>query len=207
MDRVTSFLQGEMSRTSRIMVVVAALAILPALFLPVWQITLQAPQYPDGLDMIIYPSTVGGDLHEVNILNHYIGMQHIEPDEFPEFKLLPFFILRFLAFAVLAALVGRMPIAAIGYIDFVMFGIVMLFDFQGWLAAYGTNLSPDAPITMAPFVPKFLGTTQVANFTVISRPAIGAILMGLAGLMGPIALAYDWIRFRKQPATETAPAA
>lgn len=202
MDRLTSFFQGEMSRTSRILVVIAALAILPALFLPVWQITLKAPQYPAGLDMIIYPNTVAGDLNEVNILNHYIGMQHIEPDEFPEFKLLPFFILRFLAFAVLAALVGRMPIAAIGYIDFVMFGIVMLFDFQGWLAAYGTNLSPDAPITLAPFVPKFLGTTQVANFTVVSRPAIGAILMGLAGLMGPIALAYDWIRFRKQPATE-----
>lgn len=202
MDRLTSFFQGEMSRTSRILVVIAALAILPALFLPVWQITLKAPQYPAGLNMIIYPNTVAGDLNEVNILNHYIGMQHIEPDEFPEFKLLPFFILRFLAFAVLAALVGRMPIAAIGYIDFVMFGIVMLFDFQGWLAAYGTNLSPDAPITMAPFVPKFLGTTQVANFTVVSRPAIGAILMGLAGLMGPIALAYDWIRFRKQPATE-----
>ncbi len=202
MDRLTSFFQGEMSRTSRILVVIAALAILPALFLPVWQITLKAPQYPAGLDMIIYANTVAGDLNEVNILNHYIGMQHIEPDEFPEFKLLPFFILRFLAFAVLAALVGRMPIAAIGYIDFVMFGIVMLFDFQGWLAAYGTNLSPDAPITLAPFVPKFLGTTQVANFTVVSRPAIGAILMGLAGLMGPIALAYEWIRFRKQPATE-----
>lgn len=206
MDRLTTFLQGEMSRPSRILVVVAALAILPALFLPVWKITLQAPQYPAGLDMIIYPNTVAGDLDEVNILNHYIGMQHIEPDEFPEFKLLPFFILRFLAFAVLAALVGRMPIAAIGYIDFVMFGIVMLFDFQTWLAAYGTNLSPDAPITMAPFVPKFLGTTVVANFTVVSRPAIGAILMGLAGLMGPIALAYDWIRFRKQPPAEPKPA-
>ena len=206
MDRLTKFLQGEMSRTSRIMVVVAALAILPALFLPVWTITLQAPQYPAGLDMIIYPNTVGGDLSEVNILNHYIGMQHIEPNEFPEFKFIQFFILRFLAFAVLAALVGRMPIAAIGYIDFIMFGIVMLFDLQGWLATYGTNLSPDAPITMAPFVPKFLGTTQVANFTVVSRPAIGAILMGLAGLLGPVALGYDWIRFRKQSATGQAKA-
>lgn len=206
MDRLTTFLQGEMSRPSRILVVIAALAILPALFLPVWKITLQAPQYPAGLDMIIYPNTVGGDLSEVNILNHYIGMQHIEPNEFPEFKFIQFFILRFLAFAVLAALVGRMPIAAIGYIDFIMFGIVMLFDFQGWLAAYGTNLSPDAPITMAPFVPKFLGTTQVANFTVISRPAIGAILMGLAGMLGPVALGYDWIRFRKQSATEPATA-
>ncbi len=200
MDRLTSFLQGEISGVSRLLVVIAALALLPSIFLPVWKITLHAPQYPAGLDMLIYPSTVRGDLTEVNILNHYIGMQQIEPNEFPEFKFISFFILRFLGFALLAALVGRMPIAAIGYIDFALFGIVMLFDFQGWLATYGTNLSPDAPISIAPFVPRFIGATQVGNFTVTSAPAAGALLMVIAALIGPVVLVLEWIRTRNSGA-------
>lgn len=194
MDRMTSFLQGELSTTSRVLIVIATLALLPSIFLPTWTITLHAPQYPDGLSVAIYPNTVGGQLDEVNILNHYIGMAQISPDEFPEFRFIPFFILRFLAFAVLAALVARIPIAAIGYVDFVMFGMVMLYTFQHWLREFGTNLSPDAPLRLEPFVPGFIGTTQVAQFAVTSMPASGGWLMLLAGAMGPVVLAFEWRR-------------
>ena len=193
----TRFFQGELSTPSRILMVAVAAALLPSIFLPVWNITLHAPQYPGGLDVVIYPHTVGGDLSEVNILNHYIGMQEIRPDEFPEFMFIPFFILRFFGFAVLAALVARLPVAAIGYLDFVVFGIVMLFDFRNWLSEYGMNLSPDAPVDLEPFVPNFLGTTEVGNFTVTSTPAAGAILMFVAGLLGPVILGYEWWRSRK----------
>lgn len=196
MDRLTSFFQSELSRTSRILLVAVALALLPSIFLPVWQITLHAPQYPDGLSVLIYPHTVGGELREVNLLNHYIGMQEIAPDEFPEFKFIPFFILRFFGFAVLAALVGRLPIAAIGYLDFVVFGAVMLYVFQYWLTEYGHNLSPEAPITIEPFTPRFIGTTVVGNFTVTSMPSTGAILMFVAGALGPVILVYEWFRRR-----------
>ncbi len=197
MDRLTSFFQSELSRTSRILLVAVALALLPSIFLPVWQITLHAPQYPDGLSVLIYPHTVGGELREVNLLNHYIGMQEIAPDEFPEFKFIPFFILRFFGFAVLAALVGRLPIAAIGYLDFVVFGAVMLYVFQYWLTEYGHNLSPEAPITIEPFTPRFIGTTVVGNFTVTSMPSTGAILMFVAGALGPVILVYEWFRKRE----------
>jgi copper chaperone NosL len=197
MDRLTSFFQSELSLTSRILLVAVALALLPSIFLPVWQITLHAPQYPDGLSVLIYPHTVGGELREVNLLNHYIGMQEIAPDEFPEFKFIPFFILRFFGFAVLAALVGRLPIAAIGYLDFVVFGAVMLYVFQYWLTEYGHNLSPEAPITIEPFTPRFIGTTVVGNFTVTSMPSTGAILMFVAGALGPVILVYEWFRKRE----------
>ncbi|MEE9132847.1 MAG: hypothetical protein V3U13_04740 [Gemmatimonadota bacterium] len=190
--------RGELSRESRILVIVAALLLIPAAFLPVWKITLVAPQYPNGLSLIIYPGKVAGEIQEVNVLNHYIGMKEISQDEFPEFRFIPFLILRFLALAVLAALVARMEIGALGWIDFIIFGIVMLVDFQHWLYEYGHNLSPSAPITMAPFTPKFIGTTQVANFTVESWPAIGAILMGIAGALGPVAVLLEWRKRRKE---------
>jgi copper chaperone NosL len=199
MDRLTSFFQSEMSLASRVLLVAVALALLPSIFLPIWKIGLIAPQYPGGLEVIVYPHTVGGDLQEVNILNHYIGMAEIQPDEFPEFMFVPFFILRFLGFAVLAALVARLPIAAIGYLDFVVFGGVMLYDFKNWLYEYGHNLSPAAPFKVEPFTPGMLGTTQIANFTVTSYPSAGAILMFAAGALGPVILAYEWFR-KREPA-------
>ncbi len=201
------FLQGELSRPSRVILLLVALSMIPALFLPVWKITLHAPQYPDGLTIDIYSNTVGGDLNEVNGLNHYIGMAEIHPDEFPEFKLIPFFLLRFLAFAGLAFLVGRIPIAAIGYMDVAVFGVVMLGDFQGGLSDVGQNLDPAAAITIDPFSPKFLGTTEVGQFAVTSFPTIATALMGIAGLAGPLILLYEWRRHNKTDADATDAAA
>lgn len=195
-DTLTPFFQGELSLASRVLMVAVAAALIPALFLPVWTITLHAPQYPGGLEILIHANTVGGDLQEVNILNHYIGMAEITPDEFPEFKFIPFFILRFLGFAALAALVARIPVAAIGYLDFVIFGAVMLYDFRSWLAEYGQNLSPEAPMDIEPFTPNFFGSTQVGQFEVTSWPAAGAILMIVAGALGPVILGLEWWKSR-----------
>jgi hypothetical protein len=205
MDRISGFLQGQLSGRSRIALVVVALILIPSIFLPVWTITLEAPQYPNGLDVVIYPHTVGGELTEVNLLNHYIGMHEISADEFPEFRFIPFFILRFAAFGLLAALIGRMTFAALGYLDFVLFGAVMLYIFQHWLTDFGMNLSPDAPINLEPFAPSFLGTTSVAQFSVESWPAIGGILMAVAGLLGPGMLLLEWRKFRREGATADHP--
>lgn len=193
----TDFFQSRLSKPTRLLLVLVALALVPAIFLPIWRIELLAPQYPQGLEMQIYATEVAGDIDEINILNHYIGMHTIEPDEFREFIFIPFFILRFLAFAVLAALVGRMPVAAIGYIDYALFGAVMLYDFQVWLADYGQNLDPAAPLKMEPFTPKILGTTEVANFGVTASPGVGGILLLAAGALGPVVLGWEWWRWRK----------
>ncbi|HKY60429.1 MAG TPA: hypothetical protein VJP59_05400 [Gemmatimonadota bacterium] len=194
---LTEFFQGEISGVTRIALILVALALIPSLFLPVWKITLNAPQYPGGLNLMIYAQELRGDLDEINILNHYIGMAEIRPDEFREFVFIPFFILRFIAFAVLATLVARMPIAAIGYIDFALFGTVMMFDFQTWLTRFGQGLAQGAPLTIDPFTPKFFGTTEIGQFTVDSYPALGGALMIAAGALGPFLLAYELWRRRR----------
>lgn len=195
--KVLEIFRGELSGVSRMVVGVACALLIAAAFLPVWQITLQAPQYPDGLPLIIYPDHLEGQVQEVNTLNHYIGMAEIEPEDFGEFRFIPFLILRFLMLAGLAALVGRLEIAALGWVDFVVFGVAMLFDFHHWLYTYGHSLSPNAPISMEPFTPNFIGTTAVANFTVTSWPGLGAIFMAIAGLLGPVVVVYEWWRNRE----------
>ena len=67
-----------MTRMSRVLTGVAALLLLVLFVTPLWRIDLLAPQYPEGLGMLIRVNTVTGvkpnDLENINGLNHYIGM-------------------------------------------------------------------------------------------------------------------------------------
>ena len=49
-----------MSKTSRLMTVLASLLLAAALALPTWRINLVAPQYPEGLGMHIHVSSLRG---------------------------------------------------------------------------------------------------------------------------------------------------
>ena len=67
----------KLNSISRIILGVSAASMLIALWLPLWQIQLWAPQYPEGLNMKIWH----------NGLNHYIGMREIRAEMFPEFPI------------------------------------------------------------------------------------------------------------------------
>ena len=58
-----------------ILMVTAAVLILISIFLPYWKLTLFAPQYPQGLKVELYVNRATGDIQELDILNHYIGMK------------------------------------------------------------------------------------------------------------------------------------
>ena len=92
--------------SSRIVLAVSALALVAGFFLPLWSISLEAPQYPEGIGLQIRVNTITGtkphDLDNINKLNHYIGMKSIEPDAIPELELMPW-VLGFLVLAGLAA--------------------------------------------------------------------------------------------------------
>ena len=61
------------------LIVVAALLLSFTYFFPLWEITLDAPQYPEGLGLEIWINQMQGqhpgDLNKINNLNHYIGMK------------------------------------------------------------------------------------------------------------------------------------
>src|SRR5206468_650588 len=42
-----------------------------------WSFWLYAPQYPGGLRLDIALTGMGGDVTEIDLLNHYIGMHHL----------------------------------------------------------------------------------------------------------------------------------
>src|SRR5512143_834774 len=100
-----------MIKRSRIVVALASLGLLSLFVLPLWHIGLQAPQYPEGLGMRIWVSTVSGanphDLQNINELNHYIGMKPITPATIPELRWMPAIVAVLALLGLLAALIGR----------------------------------------------------------------------------------------------------
>jgi len=162
--------------------VASAVLMVVAIFLPLWQIHLVAPQYQEGLDMYIYSHKLEGgnqgqDIKEINSLNHYIGMQPIEEEDFTEMRFIPFLLGGFALLALRAAFFGKLAAAIDVFVLFVYFGAFSMWRFYYRLYTYAHNLDPKAPIDMDPFMPALIGKNQVANFAQYSYPREGSIVL------------------------------
>lgn len=91
----------------KIIFIIGAAALLGTFLAPIWRITLEAPQYPQGVTMYIWINKLDGaergTLQNINILNHYVGMKMIEPESIPELKYFPKIII---GMAVMGVLFG-----------------------------------------------------------------------------------------------------
>jgi copper chaperone NosL len=194
---MSDYLSGAFGSAQRRMILLAALVLLPVFFLPVlpiWQMKLWAPQYREGLSLVIYSNTIKGDLQNINTLNHYVGMKAISPDDFDEFTYLPQALTLFGVLALLAALFNRRWLAILGWIAFTAFSAYMFGNYADWLYRYGHELDPRAPLKLEAFTPPLIGYKQMANFKVLSLPGPGTVLLGIAWLLGPLAL---WLERRE----------
>ena len=182
-----------MSKTSRILVAVAALLLLGVYVFPLWSVHLTAPQYPEGLGMTIHVNTVRGltefDLDKINNLNHYIGMKEIHPDAIPELRIMPWIVAALVAGGLLVAALGRRRALYAWLGAFALLGLVGLIDFWKWEYDYGHNLSPDAIIKIPgmSYQPPLIGSKELLNFTASSWPALGGVLAGLSFALGAAA--------------------
>jgi copper chaperone NosL len=176
------FLARTLNLRSRALLVVGAVALAGSFLFPLWQISLVAPQYPDGLDLYIYAHQLesggeGQDLVEINILNHYIGMMPIDEADFVEMQVIPFAIGFLILLTLRAVVFGKMGNVVDVLALFAYFSLFSLVSFYYQLHTYGTDLDPRAPMTIEPFVPRLVGTQQIANFEQSSLPHAGSLLM------------------------------
>ena len=181
-DWVSQFLNKQLNLQSRILVILAALIIIPTFFLPLWSMEFWSYQYPEGLDLYIHSQKLesgndGADLLEINILNHYIGMKAIEAEDFTEFKWIPLALLIFIFIAFRAAVFGKMGKAVDAFFLFVYFGIYSMWTFWYRLYSYGHNLDPRAAVRLEPFMPPVFGYKPVGQFKVWSYPEAGGYLL------------------------------
>lgn len=169
---------------------VATIILVGIYFLPIWNISLEAPQFPEGLGLFINISSIEGhkenDLNSINNLNHYIGMKKIEPDSIPELKIMPFIIAFFIAFGLIASYINKKWLILLWVILFILISVIGIYDFYLWGYDYGHNLDPKAIIKIPgqSYQPPVFGTKQLLNFTAHSYPAAGGILLGISIVLG-----------------------
>lgn len=173
------------SGLSKGLLVLAALCLAANIFLPIWKIDLFAPQYPEGLALLIYANKLGGDVEIINGLNHYIGMQTLHTENFIEFSILRYIFGFFTALILITALIGRKKMVYFTFAAFALFAIVAMVDFYRWNYNYGHNLDPNAAIKVPgmTYQPPLIGFKQLLNFGAYSMPTTGGILFIASGLL------------------------
>jgi copper chaperone NosL len=178
------------------LLVTAALLAVVAIFLPLWKMVLVSIQYPDGLRMIVYPTRIEGDVTEINLLNHYIGMQQISDNLFVELRIIPLLFAAIAVTCLFAALVRRWWVTLPAL--FLMLGSAAygFWSMHSRLYQYGHDLDPTAPIDVAPFTPPMLGQNQLAQFATGAYFSWGTYLPILAGLLVTVAFWLDLQRRR-----------
>ena len=168
--------------------IVGALLLLSLFVFPLWNITLEAPQYPIPLGMDIWVNKITGthegDVKNINLMNHYVGMKEI-PEHMPEFDIFPIVIICMVVLGVFFGFIGNRKLFLLWFILMALLGIAGMYDFYLWEYDYGHSLNPKAAIKIPgqAYQPPLFGSKQILNFTAISLPLTGAYLMFLGMFM------------------------
>lgn len=178
-----------MKPLARFYVIAAAILLIGIYIKPLWYIALEAPQYPEGVEMYIWVNKITGKeestLQNINILNHYIGMRAIEPDSIPELKIFPYI-------GALLILIGLIVwwknkpkwMYSYGFL-LILLSMLGIFDFWLWEYNYGNNLDPNAAIQVEgmTYQPPLIGSKWLLNFKAISYPHIGGLCLAGSNLL------------------------
>lgn len=174
--------------------------MIATFFLPLWQIHLWAPQYPEGLNMKIWHNKLSGAFDIINGLNHYIGMREIRAEMFPELKFIGVLLGIFILIGLLAAWRGTRTWLVVFVGTGFLYGAAALWDFWRWGYDYGHNLNPHAAIVVPgmAYQPPVIGYKNLLNFTAYSGPDSGGWLIIAVGSLAFILLIYEYVKARKQ---------
>lgn len=176
--------------------------------LPVWNFSLEAPNYPKeafpyGLPVYIHFDGLSGEVHEMNTINHYVGMARMERGGIYESSLAPYALI---ALAMLFMLfivydnkwINRLMIIPV-LLPFLFLGI-----YGYWLYWFGHNLHGGA-ITIKPFMPVILGDGKVAQFTTHAYPVIGFWVLIAMSILSLLAWWLKSRALKNQPAKKPTP--
>ncbi len=176
-------------KKSNILMIIGSLLLLSLFIFPLWNITLEAPQYPTPIGMDIWITKIAdhnpNDVKNINLMNHYVGMKKI-PEHMKEFDIFPWVIGAMGLLGIIFGFMGKPKLFLFWFILMAILGIAGMYDFYLWEYDYGHSLSPKAAIkflnpdgTPMAYQPPLLGSKKILNFKATSLPMTGAYLMFL----------------------------
>lgn len=170
---------------------------------PWWQFYLFAPQYPNGLVLDISLTGLGGDAHEISMLNHYIGMKGLDEAAQLERQLAVYGVaLVALISAALSLLVGRKWNWLL-VVPGLLFPLGFVGDSVWWLYHFGHTLDRHAPLNIPMFTPAFLGWGKIGQFQTYAMPLSGFWLAIAAAVTMAVAMVLRYRLCRTCPLHDT----
>lgn len=176
-------------KKSKILMITGSILILGLFVFPMWNITLEAPQYPQPIGMDIWINKITdhnpNDIKNIDLMNHYVGMKDI-PKEMKEFEIFPLIIMTMAFIGLVFGFIGNYKLFLVWFVIMVFLGIAGMYDFYLWEYDYGHNLNPKAAIkftnpdgTPMAYQPPLIGAKKILNFRAISMPMTGAYMLFL----------------------------
>ena len=184
--------------------VAAAVLLLISISQPYWGLVLQAPQYPGGLQMRVFVNNMTGDedprldeVHEIDGLNHYIGMKSLyDAAEFERSIAIPVVIL--MVVLLIVAAIWQRRWTWLLTIPALTFPFVFLADLAFWMTTYGQNLDPYAPLSSAiqPFTPPILGEGVIGQFSTVAYVDTGWYIIFTGTILIAVGLVIRFVSKR-----------
>jgi copper chaperone NosL len=159
------------------------LLVIPSPLLPLWSFQLNAPLYGQKwLTVVVHPLWgVSGDLQEINIVNHYVGLGRIGNEEIQEIAYLPYVYLLSIFLAILSTAAFHLKKMRLGKLSLYLYPLAL--SLCMWLYNYTHTITPGAAIKIEPFDPPFIGEHRVANFVIRSFPDLSLALLTASPLI------------------------
>jgi hypothetical protein len=159
------------------LLMLAALLFMISIFLPYWSMTMEAPQYPEGLTVHVYVNHLEGDMREIDALNHYLGMPPLDEGGRLERSISIASIL-VIGLLLVAGVFVHNWWAGVLAIPALTFPIIFVADLWWILYQYGHSIDPSSALggAIEPFTPPVLGRGEVAQFATIAQFEIGFYL-------------------------------
>jgi hypothetical protein len=159
---------------------------------PVWSVSLEAPNYPkdafpDGIPVIFHFDGFSGEVHEMNTINHYIGMYPMERGAQTEMSLMPFIFLG-TTIAMILFLMWESRRSWWLMLFPVLLPVGFVADFAAWLYWFGHNMQEWGAFKIKPFMPTVFGDGKVAQFTTHSYPTFGFYILLIIAALALLAI-------------------
>ena len=196
-------------KRSKIIMIIAAILPLFLFVFPMWNITLEAPQYPEAIGMDIWINKIADhnphDIKNINLMNHYVGMKDI-PEHIEEFDIFPPVIITMVVLGLIIGIVTKPKWYLAWFVLMSLLGTAGMYDFYTWEYEYGHELNPKAAIKFMDedgnpmaYQPPLIGTKKILNFTAHSYPMLGSYFLFAGMFLAPVAFLIARKEEREKP--------
>ena len=159
--------------------------------LPIWAVSLEAPNYPkeafpQGIPVFFHFDGFSGEVHEMNTINHYVGMDPMYVGGQFE-REIGIYALLLLSLAMIYFIIYDNKLLSLVMLVPVSLPILFIADYSYWLYWFGHNLHDWGAFKIKPFMPTVFGDGKIAQFTTHSYPTIGFYLIVAISILSLLA--------------------